>query len=301
MPQFKELLRQSNYDTKETEFLLEGFTRGFDIGYRGTPNRQSYAENIPITVGSTQELWDKVMKEVRAGRYAGPYKKIPYKNFIQSPIGLVPKAGNKTRLIFHLSFEFLNDKGENIGSVNSCTPKEWCSVKYNDIDAAVAECLKVFKYAKDKGVIEPMVYLGKTDLSSAFRVLPLWSKCICWLMMKACDPETGKTFFFVEKCLPFGASISCSHYQRFSNALKHIIKWRYEGLGRELTNYLDDFLFLAYTKLLCDGMIQGFIDLCQEINVPVAIEKTEWSDVLMVFLGILLDGKNLVLSIPIEK
>ena len=33
------------------------------------------------------------MKEVQANRVASPYKSIPFDNFIQSPIGLVPKVG----------------------------------------------------------------------------------------------------------------------------------------------------------------------------------------------------------------
>ena len=46
------------------------------------------------------------MKEVKLGRYAGPFPTIPYEeDFIQSPIGLVPKdQGCDTRLIFHLSY-----------------------------------------------------------------------------------------------------------------------------------------------------------------------------------------------------
>ena len=107
MAKFEELLKETQYNPAETRFLIEGFTQGFDIGYRGITERQSYSENIPITVGSTDELWSKIMKEVNAGRYAGPFKRVPYSNFIQSPIGLVPKAGkNKTHLIFHLSYEF---------------------------------------------------------------------------------------------------------------------------------------------------------------------------------------------------
>ena len=48
------------------------------------------------------------MKEVQVGRFAGPsdLDNLPFDSFIQSPVGLVPKAGNKTRLIFHLSFDF---------------------------------------------------------------------------------------------------------------------------------------------------------------------------------------------------
>ena len=41
-------------------------------------------------------LWNKVMKEVEAKRFAGPFEKIPFDNFIQSPIGLVPKDGGKS-------------------------------------------------------------------------------------------------------------------------------------------------------------------------------------------------------------
>ena len=73
---------------------MNGFTHGFDIGYEGMKARQDLSQNIPIKVGvgSRVEMWNKLMTEVEAGRYARPYESIPYKNFIQSPIGLVPKA-----------------------------------------------------------------------------------------------------------------------------------------------------------------------------------------------------------------
>ena len=77
------------------------------------------------------------MNEVELGRFAGPYEDIPFENYIQSPIGLVPKAGNKTRLIFHLSYTFKNRNK----SVNFWTPQELCSVKYNDLDSEVRNYL----------------------------------------------------------------------------------------------------------------------------------------------------------------
>ena len=190
--------------------------------------------------------------------------------------------------------------------MNSCTPHELCLVKYCDLDGAVAACLKVYEFTQTHGLSE-LVFLGKTDLSSAFSILPLKKGCYCWLVMKAVDPKHNKVKFFIEKCLPFGVSISCSHYQRFSNTLKHILKWRINhdsgrtSFGKEITNYLDNFLFLAFSKLVCDGMIQEFLQLCSDLNLPVPLEKMEWSDTLLVFLGILMDGKNLVLSIPVEK
>ena len=117
---FRDMLIRSNYDGAETQFLIEGFSRGFDIGYQGPVLRQDVSRNLPFTVGNKFVLWEKIMKEVQLKRYAGPYDKVPFQNYIQSPIGLVPKAGNKTRLIFHLSYRFPNGNE----SVNYWTPHE---------------------------------------------------------------------------------------------------------------------------------------------------------------------------------
>ena len=38
---YKKLLWQTEYDTKETEFLIDSFSLGFDIGYKGPMVRQS--------------------------------------------------------------------------------------------------------------------------------------------------------------------------------------------------------------------------------------------------------------------
>ena len=68
-----------------------------------------------------------------------------------------------------------------------------------------------------------------------------------------------------------------------------------------MTNYLDDFLFVALTLLRCNFLIQQFLNLCEQIGVPIALEKTEWGTLRIVFLGILLDGVGLTLAIPLEK
>ena len=156
-----EWLEKSNYDRQETEFLLDSFSSGFDIGYTGPKERASTSDNIPFTVGNMIELWNKVMKEVQAGRYAGPYDEIPFDNFIQSPIGLVAKKGGKTRLIFHLSFKFMKESDGK--SVNSCIPKECCMVKYHDLDTAVKNCILMAEKAEFVNGT-PVIYIGKTDL-----------------------------------------------------------------------------------------------------------------------------------------
>ena len=143
-------------------------------------------------------------------------------------------------------------------------------------------------------------YARKSDIKSAFRILGLSRDSWKWFIMKAQDPTTGEFQYFVDKCLPFGANISCALFQRFSNTLCHLIEFQVKVYKR-ITNYLDDFLFLVRTLQLCDYMIDQFLELCQEIGVQIAIEKTEWGAETVIFLGILLDGKNLLLAIPLEK
>ena len=227
-------LKLAGYDEKETKFLIQGFSKGFDIGYCGPRTRQSLSRNIPLRVRNHIELWNKIIKEVKTGRVAGPFEKIPFSNYIQSPIRLVPKAGNsgKTRLIFHLSYDFGDQ--EHDFSLNYHTREELCTVKYEDLDTAVKICIEVKQEGLKKsgktstktgGVMfdeceEPTakqssspIFMSKTDVQSAFCLAPLARGCWPWLIMMAFHPIMKKKNYFVDKCLLFGASISCAIFQ----------------------------------------------------------------------------------------
>ena len=295
------LLTEIEYNRAETKFLCDGFRDGFELGYEGEPEfRQDVSDNIPFTIGNSTILWNKLMDEVKEGRVAGPFTEIPYKHtFIQSPIGLVPKAGNKTRLIFHLSYDFKNENK----SVNHWIPEHKCSIHYNDLDKAIKDCLTLMKTL---GI--QTLYFSKSDLKSAFRILGILPKDRCYLIMKARDPMNNSVWlYFVDKCLPFGASISCAHFQRFSNALRTIVERKASMLLVNkvqmtlITNYLDDFLFVYISIYGCNGIVHVFLDVCKHIGFPVALEKTEWGTDQIVFLGMLLDGKRHTISISEER
>ena len=231
------------------------------------------------------------MKEAKLGRYAVPFDKSPFKNYIQSPIGLVPKAGNKTRLIFHLSFAF----GEDRPLVNECIPDEFCSVKYKDLSYTVKMSLRLMW---KRGVDQ--VFYAKTDLTSAFRILPIRRDQQCWLLLKAHHPITGEICFFIEKNLPFGASLSCRLFQEFSSSLKYIFE-SITNTRWQVCCYLDDYLLVEETEEKCNRLVDLFINFCAQINCPLSPEKTERATSQIIFLGILLDGKHQVLGIPVDK
>ena len=223
------------------------------------------------------------MKEVKDKRYAGPFRKVPYKHFIQSPVGLVPKdKGKKTRLIFHLSYL------KNGDSVNSGIPENLCTVKYPDFMDAVA---MVFETGQ-------ACFCTKSDMSMAFRNVPMNRKSWRYLILKATHPITGKTYYFVDKFLPFGASISCAIFQEFSDSIAHLVMYR---TNKPSVNHLDDFFFAALYKALCNGQVQVFLQICSMICFPVSLEKTFWGTQLLTFLGLMIDTIRQKICIPVDK
>ena len=159
---YEQLLIGSKYNKGKTQYLVDGFRNGFSIGYEGETNVKQGAPNLTLHVGSKVELWNKVMKEVKLKRYAGPFHHIPFENYIQSTIGLVPKDnGTKTRLIFHLSYPRKTSAEQKPLSVNANTPSHICKVKYCDFDLAIKRCI-------EEGV---GCSIAKSDMTSAFRNL----------------------------------------------------------------------------------------------------------------------------------
>ena len=246
-------MEESNYQKDESQYLVDGFSFGFDLHYMGPTNRQDTSRNLPFHVGNHEELWSKIMKEVKLGRFAGPFKEIPYKNYVQSPVGLVPKVGGKTRLIFHLSYDF---KESGYKSINHYTPQELCTVQYKDLDHAVKQSLRLINSivadSQTGCKLKPIIWYGKADLEWAFRLLPLKPELFWLLVIKAVNPIMGEECFFIDKCLPIGHRISCAMFQRFSDALAHIVRFllmKRRGIQyTPLTNYLDDFLFASLIK-----------------------------------------------------
>ena len=211
---FAQLLREAYYDEQEVKFLRNGFTQGFKIGYEGPTDRQEKAHNIQRSCGAKTDLWNKMIKEVNLKRFAGPFTSIPYDRYIQLPTGLVPKGQGQgqTRLIFHLSWP-VND------SVNFHMPRDKCTLKYKDLDEAVQLFMEVINEAAH-------CFMAKSDMKSAFRHLPIRKQYWRWLVLIARHPKTNEKFYFIDKNVPFGASISCSHFQRVSNGIEAIFRHR---------------------------------------------------------------------------
>ena len=156
-------------------------------------------------------------KEIQLGRVAGPFLSSPLPNFQCHPIGVVPKKhSTEWRTIYHLSYP----EGD---SINDHIPKDPYSLQYVRVDDAI----NIIRH------LGPRAFMAKTDLKSAFRLMPIhpdnWNLLgIYW-----------KSHYHVDLYLPFGLRPSPFLFNQISEALKWILKHNY-GL-RNVINILDDF------------------------------------------------------------
>ena len=120
-----------DYDPCLRSILVNGFTFGFDLGYRGTPASNISVKNLVSTLEFPDVIHKSLMKEVDAGRMLGPLDTLPFEEFQISPIGLVPKkAPGEFRMITNLS----SPKGK---SVNDGILEEFVHVSYSSLEDAI--------------------------------------------------------------------------------------------------------------------------------------------------------------------
>ena len=96
-----------------------------------------------------------------------------------------------------------------------------------------------------------------------------------------------------------GASSSCAIFEKFSTAIEWIIQQKCPNAT--ILHVLDDFLFIAKSKSDCQKALDIFLEICMDIGVPIAPDKTFSPTHKLTFLGIDLDTTNMISSIPSDK
>jgi hypothetical protein len=186
--------------TNATE-LLEGFSKGFKLGYTG-PRVLKKSNNLISAKENIEEVHSKINAEIIKGRVGGPYVAPPFENMRCSPIGLMPKkAPGEFRLIHHLSWP----EGK---SVNDHIDPDKASVKYASFDYAIIIVQKAGKNCE----------LAKCDVKSAFRLLPIHHE----------DYDLVEFAFhqkyYFDKAMQFGCSVSCATWEKFSTFIERVVQ-----------------------------------------------------------------------------
>ena len=243
-------LQLQGYDPAKAQFLLDGFKFGFSIGYFGsstTPN----SSNLKSALQQPDVVDNKLKKELAAGRIAGPFLIEPFHTFHCSPLGVVPKKiQGEFRLIHHLSWPHGS-------SINDGIPHELATVQYARLDDAV-QAKAIMHFGQG-------CYLAKTDIRSAFRIIPVAPSDYNLLGFKWRDR------YYYDRCLPMGCASSCNIFEAFSSCLEWMVLQTQEA--GSVLHILDDFLFVSKDSRHCKRDLNTFISLCSQLGVPLAKEK----------------------------
>lgn len=266
----------SGYQPSLQKILISGFSCGFRLHHQGEP-RFYEPINLLSSLQNPHVVDMKLGKELAADRLAGPFTSPPFHSFCVSPLGLVPKKiPGDFRLIHHLSFP----KGF---SINDGIASEDTSVQY----ATVADAIRLIKLAG------PGSYLAKTDIKSAFRIIPIHPNDYSLLGMK------WRGLYYYDRCMPMGCSSSCKTFETFSTAVEWIAR---EKLGIDkLLHLLDDFLVIASSSTQCQANLDLFLALCKYLGIPIAPEKTCGPATVLSFAGIELDSIKSEARLPTDK
>ena len=264
----KQLLLDPPYDPALSAQILHGITHGVSIGFEGDRERNRTAHNLS-TATVSQRISDLVSaviaKDVAEGKKSGPWDAQPFDFFTVSPIGAVPK-GAGIRVIHHLSFPH----GVDSDSINA-------GIGHEDLK------LGSFDQACDAIVLAGIgCWLIKLDVDAAYKQVAVRVEDRPLLGFK----WNGK--FYFELVLPFGLRSSGVRWELYAAALHHFFV---HHLGIELViHYVDDYLFVVPGLLpLAQRAMDGAVDLCDHLEIPLSLKKREGPTTCLIFLGIELD------------
>ena len=167
-------------------------------------------------------------------------------------------------------------------SVNDFIPRHFTSVQYGSVDDAVRLISAL-----------QLPYLARTDIASAFRIIPI---------RPADCPLLGfhwRGAAYVDLALPMGCSSSSKIFQTFSDSLIWIAQNKF-SVGR-MVSVLDDFLFIDANRDDCMRSLNAFQSMCTMLKVPLRSDKTVEPCRTLTFLGIEFDVAAKELRLPDEK
>lgn len=249
------------------------------------PRAPRFSRNLPTALEQPSVVTANLMKEVALGRVAGPFPTPRFPNFQVSPIGLVPKKhSEKFRTIFHLSFP-----KSGATSINYFIPKGDYSLQYITIDNAIEGILRFGQGS----------YLAKTDIESAFRLIPL-------------SPSDYELFgmhwqgsFYYDKVLPFGLRSAPYLFNQLSEAIEWILL--NNCAISFVCHILDDFLIIEppagsdSPSQGCKQSLSSMLLTFMNLGIPIAADKTQGPCTCLEFMGIILDLVTMEARLPLDK
>ena len=228
-PHNLEVLLKKTLNRELVDYLVNGFTQGFDLGMTRYPKPRPLCKNSREVRSHPDVTQKLVNKEVRKDHILGPFKELLFKNLVYSPLNIGSKAGDeeatdekKWHLIHDLVYPY-----DGINSVNACIPEENSSVEYHYIDEVIRIAI----------TIGTGCWSTRINVESTFRQQPMSERMLPYLVF------TLNGNIYINASLPFGAASSCLIFEKVAGTLQWIVK---NKMGCHwISHFLDDFPLLG--------------------------------------------------------
>ena len=135
--------------------------------------------------------------------------------------------------------------------------------------------------------------MAKTDIKSAFRIIPVHPLEYPLLGIK------WPNEYYFDRCLAVGLKSSCAIFDKFSSSLEWLAMQHLHASA--VLHILDDFLFIAPSRVKCSEDLHTFLDMCNFLGVPIAQDKTVGPNTTLQFAGIELDSVRQEARLPLDK
>lgn len=257
-------------------YIVDGLSNGFDIGFAG-----EFSETKPRNNRSALEnkaaVAQAIEKEIARGHTAGPFKDPPFASVHCSPIGSAPKKDGSVRLVMDLS----QPRGQ---AINEGISKDDFAVQYSHFDDATRLVRAVGKDC----------FMSKLDIKHAYRLLPVRSDQ--WHLLA----YFWEGHYYVDMVLPFGLRSAGGIFNHFANLVCWIINNKY-GIPN-LIHYSDDYFMVStqdvvIAKKELSVVKQAFFDM----GIPLADDKIEGPALEMIYLGILINSRDMTIEITPDR
>ena len=193
------------------------------------------------------------------------------------PLGVVPKKhSSEWRTIYHLSYP----DGD---SINNHIPKDPYALQYVRVDDAI-------RILKSLG---PGSFMAKTDLKSAFRLIPI--RPDDWHLLGIYWQKQ----YYVDLYLPFGLRSAPFLFNQLCDVLEWVLKHNYR-LQRVL-HILYHCFIAEPSRLQCLASFSTLLRFFVSIHAPVDASKTLGPSQVLEFMGIELDTTRMEARLPADK
>lgn len=265
----------------DDHIVLNGITYGFSLQYLGGPLHENDIEMHSSGEKHIDHIQEYLDTELRFGAIAGPFQAPPFKQWTHtSPIMTRPKTeSSHRRIIIDLSYPEDNN-------VNSSVVKN--NYYGQVIQHTLPKIEDVIEFVETKGF---NMALATIDIKRAYRNFP---GCPLDYPLNALK---FKAQYYLDLAMPFGARTSSAYMQKIANMISRALVIR----GIDTKIYLDDVILFFLPGHDPPARMKEAVDFMKALGLPLAEEKMQQPASKACYLGIWLDVKERLITMPNEK